>query len=381
VRVLYLSGVRIPSEKASGLAIVRQCQAFVDIGHTVELIIPSRSNRKNQSIESEYGIIPRFHIENIKSKGIYSLGKFGFGLMLLYEGLQMFRYFFSIRKQVDVIYSRDQRLLVLFILFGFRDRCYVELHTKHLDPVTHWVIKKVKKVIVISHGLKDLYEEATNRDNIHIEPSGVDLQQFENLPPVEMLRDEFSLPQNKIIFGYIGKYKTMGESKGVEEIIEAFALAHKEDNRIFLFLVGIEERETEEVLEICKKVDLPAAAFTLSPLLQSKFARYLMVCDVLMMNYPNTEHYARYMSPTKLFAYLATGKPIISSDLPAIRAVVKQDLLLFVSPGSISAYTDEILYSADHIEALSKAGNVRKQFAFEYTWERRARRLFDQTEI
>lgn len=120
MNILYLSGVRIPSEKASGLAIVRQCQAFVEIGHEVELVIPNRAFGNSEgTIESVYGIIPSFNIKSIRSKALYSFGKFGFGLMLSYEGLRMFLYFLFKKSKADIIYSRDQRLLFFFILFGF----------------------------------------------------------------------------------------------------------------------------------------------------------------------------------------------------------------------------------------------------------------------
>ena len=39
------------------------------------------------------------------------------------------------------------------------------------------------------------------------------------------------------------------------------------------------------------------------------------------------------MSPLKLFEYLASGKPIVSSDLPSIREIVSDDDVFFAVPG------------------------------------------------
>jgi len=52
---------------------------------------------------------------------------------------------------------------------------------------------------------------------------------------------------------------------------------------------------------------------------------YQAACDILLMPYQSQVaassggDIARYLSPMKLFEYLACGKPILSSDLPVLR--------------------------------------------------------------
>lgn len=374
MNILYISNVRIPSEKASGLAIVRQCQAFSDSGHDVTLLAPLR--KKTQvSIEMMYGIHPSFLFLQYRSVPLYVLGKFGLILMYLYESLRSFIYFFRNEREFGIVYSRDQYMLFFFIVFGFSQHCYLEMHTKHTDIITRLVARRVKKLVVISTGLKDLYTDLCNRNDILMEPSGVDLEQFQGLPPMQDIRLELGVPSDKLIFSYVGKYKTMGESKGVNEIIKSFAQAYQTERSLFLYLVGIEDEEMNTVRKLCSDEGIPNEAYAVVSLDQSRFARYLMASDVLLMNYPDAEHYAKYMSPTKLFAYLAVGKPIVSSDLPTIREVTGMKGVVYSVPNSIEDYTNKILEAQVKYPILCTEAKQNIDLVKKYTWGNRSRRI------
>ncbi len=373
MRILFLSSVRIPSEKASGLAIVRQCEGFVGNGHQVDLVIPKRNNAVQPSVQEAYGFSPEFSVREIKLPGIYNLGKPGFIFMLMRDAIKMFMIFLKNRKSTDLVYTRDHRLLLPFVLFGYSQKCFLELHTKHTDTLAKFIVRKVKKVIVISEGLKSFYQPV--RKEIQVEPSGVNLEQFKNLPPVAEIKKKLSLPNDKFIFGYVGKYQTMGEDKGVNEIIQAFGLALKERQDIFLLLVGIAADEKATVSEVFKETGVSEDAYSILELDQSRFAEYLISSDILLMNYPNTEHYAHFMSPTKLFAYMAAGKPIISSDLPSIRSVVAKDEVLFVTAGDISAYSKGMLNVLGDFKELQTVADEARKLSEKHNWNERGRRI------
>ena len=93
---------------------------------------------------------------------------------------------------------------------------------------------------------------------------------------------------------------------------------------------------------------------------------------------PNTatEVSARYTSPLKLFEYLAAGRPIVASRLPALAEVLEDGInALLVAPGDPAALADAIRrLIADPALALRLAARAFAD-AEQYSWARRAERL------
>ena len=84
----------------------------------------------------------------------------------------------------------------------------------------------------------------------------------------------------------------------------------------------------------------------------------------------------RYTSPLKLFEYLAAGRAVIASDLPALREVLTDDVnAVLVEPGqprSLAGAIDALLSDRARLDRLSRAAF---DAAAGYTWDARAERL------
>jgi glycosyltransferase involved in cell wall biosynthesis len=87
---------------------------------------------------------------------------------------------------------------------------------------------------------------------------------------------------------------------------------------------------------------------------------------------------SRYLSPMKLFEYLACERPIISSDLPVLREVLHAGNSILLPCDDIDAWV-----SAMH-ELETNSGLCRRlaarghQEAQQYTWEARARKILSE---
>ena len=98
---------------------------------------------------------------------------------------------------------------------------------------------------------------------------------------------------------------------------------------------------------------------------------------MLVLPNPASAISSAFTSPLKLFEYMAAGRPIVASDLPAIREVLTADVnALLVAPGNAPALARRHppgpvgrRRSAARLAAAATAA------AREYTWERRAERL------
>src|SRR5215207_5729708 len=75
--LLYLSLARFPTEKAHGLQIMQNCEAFADEGYTVELWVSRRLNTPEmQAIPdpyAHYGVEQKFKIARVACLDVYGL--------------------------------------------------------------------------------------------------------------------------------------------------------------------------------------------------------------------------------------------------------------------------------------------------------------------
>jgi glycosyltransferase involved in cell wall biosynthesis len=88
---------------------------------------------------------------------------------------------------------------------------------------------------------------------------------------------------------------------------------------------------------------------------------------------------AAWISPLKLFEYMASGKPAIVSDLPVLREVVQHEVnALLVPPADPAAWASAIeRLAADAALRRRLAERARADVEARYTWAARARRVLE----
>jgi glycosyltransferase involved in cell wall biosynthesis len=85
-----------------------------------------------------------------------------------------------------------------------------------------------------------------------------------------------------------------------------------------------------------------------------------------------------WMSPMKMFEYMACRRPIVSSDLPVLREVLAHERnALLAEPGSVDAWVAAVERLRGDPE-LSRALAARaREDVTAYSWRARARRVTD----
>ena len=108
----------------------------------------------------------------------------------------------------------------------------------------------------------------------------------------------------------------------------------------------------------------------------SEVPRLLRDAAVLVLPNRATTVSARYTSPLKLFEYLALGKPIVASDLPALREVLRdQENAILVPPDRPLALAAALREVLDDPALAERLGRGARADAPQYSWDRRAWRL------
>ena len=111
---------------------------------------------------------------------------------------------------------------------------------------------------------------------------------------------------------------------------------------------------------------------------------YRRSCDILLAPYQkkvalalNRGNTVRWMSPIKLFEYMAAAKPMVVSDLPVLREVLTHGVTaLLCDPEDIESWIDALERLKDDPDLANRLGTAAyEEFKAKYTWRARAERI------
>ncbi|OIO08688.1 hypothetical protein CO115_02575 [Candidatus Falkowbacteria bacterium CG_4_9_14_3_um_filter_36_9] len=379
MKLIYIVNAKIPTDKANGYQICKMCEEFAKAGLEVELWIPTRESRFTQDSFEYYGLERNFKIKKIKSFDFIKfhkyLGKYSFWMQSIVYLLKL------IFKKVDkdtIVYSRNPEIIWLFNLKGYKT--FFEVHRWSETKLYFFeiFIKKVNKVIVVTEELrKKCMEIGFSKDRIIVAPDAVDLKIFDLDISKYDARKKLNLPNNKIILGYMGSFRTMGEEKGITEILKSLKIIQKKYPNIFFLAVGGGKDDIEFYRNLTKILGVGNSILLLSKVIRSDLAIYQKACDVLLMPFPRTKHFIYYMSPLKMFEYMASKRPIIATNLPSIREVLNSSNSYLVKPNDqkdLARGIRELLQDDNFSQNISLKAFRDVQ---NYTWDKRVKKIID----
>jgi glycosyltransferase involved in cell wall biosynthesis len=126
----------------------------------------------------------------------------------------------------------------------------------------------------------------------------------------------------------------------------------------------------------CKIDGFPAAAAAagnvhlLGPRPYGELPRYAAAFDVCIMPYRRTR-FTKYIFPNKIFEYLATGRPVVSSPVDALLELAGRRAIVLAE--TAEQFTAAVVQSQHHRDEASVA--ARLAIARANTWQARAERI------
>jgi len=391
VKIAVIAPTYLPARRANTFQVMKMTQSFVELGHTTHLAVPGipaggfGQKPEWKQLASHYGLRYAFPIEWLPVNSWMRRYDFGlrsvrwarsWGAELLYTRL----------PQAAAIASRSGLGTILEVH---------DLPQGSLGPrLFRWFLtgKGARRLVVITQALADDLERklgapAPSAFTV-IAPDGVDLERYAELPPPEVARRDLlanpeylpdeadaQLSPDRFTVGYTGHlYPGRGTdmllniAKELPEVL--FLLSGGEQDDLTHLKHQVQARSLENVL-------------TTGFVPNAELPRYQSACDVLLM--PYQQHVsassggdiARYLSPMKLFEYLACGRAILSSDLPVLREVLNTENALLLPPGDVDAWVAalrELQANPERRACLAK--NARRD-AEKYAWQARARRILE----
>jgi glycosyltransferase involved in cell wall biosynthesis len=373
MNIFFLANARMPTEKAHGLAIAKSCESFALLGAQVHLLLPRRATPIKSSLFSFYHIPELFEVRKLPSIDLsaWSSGKTAFWI-------QSCSFFLSIagtllfKSRSALVYTRDYSHCLLALL-GFS-----VVYECHLIPryrrLFFFACRRTHALVVISEALKRAFVAHGFPEHlILVAPSGVDLRIFSLDDSREDARKSLQLPEKGTIALYTGNFTTMGEEKGITDAIMALPYA----GDISLLCVGGSEPDLVRYRRDTEKAGMAERVTLIGHVSQAMLAHYQRAADMLLMPFPDKPHYRNHMSPVKMFEYMASGRPIIASDLPTIREALNDSNALIVPPGNPQVLGEAMRRLAADTKLASALAEHARTDVVRYTWDKRAARILD----
>jgi len=114
---------------------------------------------------------------------------------------------------------------------------------------------------------------------------------------------------------------------------------------------------------------------------QKDTPEYLAACDILVSPHvPNPDDSPFFGSPTKLFEYMAMGKPIVASALGQIAEVLEDGrTAILVKPGNVCELAEAIIkLIRNHGIGETLGRNARKVACERHTWTAHVQKIIDR---
>lgn len=363
MKLLYTANIRLPTEKAHGVQIMKMCEAFADANVTVELVVPRRKNHITTDPFEYYAVKRNFKITYISSLYFPQLGRVGFWIESILFAEQVARIVWQMKP--DIVYSRDP--FTLLNLYFWKVKCVWETHTGEWNTLLRVCIKRFAKIIAISKGLADFYlSKGISAEKIIIAHDGVDLEQFTVSADFRTARKRLGISIHKKIVLYVGHLYGW---KGVDTLLDASKLI---DGNTQVVIIGGTDVEISVLLKKYPQVlFLGYRPYRELPINQK-------IADVLIVPNSATNMVSKlYTSPLKVFAHMASGVPIIASDLPSIREVLNENNAILVSPDDPTELAFAIVRVLENTVRAGMLGARAQMDVAPYSWSHRAKKILD----
>lgn len=392
MRLLYIANARIPTEKAHGLQIMQNCEALAQAGAKVTLWAARRINtrelRRVRDPWQHYGVQRAFRLRRLPCLDLQWL--VGERIFLLRRGaflLQVLSWLPALAlallfTRADVYYTRDLAAATLVLLLRGGQRLACEPHRLSASgpgrSLQTWVLRRARAVFPVTAAMaREIGQLGVAPQRICVVHDGIRAARFRSLPTRAAARRQLGWDEDLFVVGYVGRLHTMAMDKGVGTLLQALTPL----DGAAIALVGGPQELTQALRAAWLRAGRPETHF-LAPgqVLPDAVPLHLAAFDVCAMPFPWTQHFAFYASPVKLFEYMASGRPLVATRLPAVTEVVRDgEHALLVPPDDAPALTAALLrLRQDAGLRQSLAANARATVLERYTWGVRARRILAQ---
>ncbi len=368
LRLVYLSNSKIPSREANSIHVMKMCQALSELGHDVTLLAPDVEigiEPGVADIYGFYGVTPSFQLRKLPWRRFK-----GRGWIYGWEAGR-----FAARLGVDAAFGRSLHACAVAARSGLPTIWDAHMLTFLQRPTERllfrWMIGApgFKGMTTNCEALRCaiLAEFPALWDRIVAAQNGAD-KLANDIEPAD-LGGTGDRPQ----IGYVGQ---LYPGKGFEIVRALAALMPQAD-----FHVVGGEQETVDRLRADRSLPNNIRLHGFKPPAEAE--RLTLAFDVVLAPYQTEVQIAgggetaAWMSPLKVFGYMAAGKPILCSDLPVLREVIEDGRNgLLLPPEDARRWADALTTLLGNRDLMERLGaTAHADFLARHTWKQRAAKV------
>jgi len=354
MRLLYITTLHYPSPYANRVNVMKMSQSFAEL--TDYKIILGDVSTSVEDVFREYGIDKSFAVAVLYKKPPVLRPRAFFAALKIKKII-------ASEPPETIFYIRDF-LLAYFLSWisgRFRSMCFIECHALDKFPraIYKCVLQKARGIISTNNAKKKYMVESFSipAEKILVAPNGFDARLFANALDRAQARRELGFGENEKIVLYAG---SMQDWKGVGML---FQLARALPAVKFV-VVGASHDSQKNGVDLIR-----SQPYWRVPL-------FLKAADMLIAPYQGSDTRVQlYFSPIKIFEYMASGTPMIVSDIPAIREIVDDERALFAKMSSHDSFAEKIVWAFEHEAEMEKRAATAKKCSDDFSWEARALRI------
>jgi phosphatidyl-myo-inositol alpha-mannosyltransferase len=224
-------------------------------------------------------------------------------------------------------------------------------------PALRPVWRRLDVRLAVSKAAATFVESRFRGDGVRIVPNGADVELFEGAAPAP-------LPDGRRIL-FVNR---LDRRKGFPVMVEAFRHLAVERPDVILVVAG-DGRDRGAVREL--PIDARARTVMLGSVPHPHLPPYHAACEVFCAPATGRESFG-----IVLVEAMAAGLPVVASDIPGYREVVRNGMEgLLVPPRDAEALAAAIGRLLDHPDEAERFADAGRQRASRYSWERIVREV------
>lgn len=384
--VLVIADIRFPMQRANGVQTVKTAAALARSGLRTRLLVRRSDPRPTADLLRLFGLdggdgLEVRRIRVLHRAGAFHLPRAVFLARALLAGARWMR-------GGGLVFTRDLQLAAL--LLGLRGRAGALVYEAHaveavmyaerallygtgerVDPKKalrlrgreRRVWREADAVVTTTAGIRESFAAAFGpRERACVVPNGCDA------PPPELPAPSAAVPPRVLYAGQLYPWK------GVDVLVEAMAAV---PGARLVILGGLEgERDLARVRALVQAKGLGDRCEMPGTVGPERVRAELAQAAVVVVPVLRTAMTERHTSPLKVFEAMAAGRPLVVSDLPSSREVLRpEENALLVPPGEAAPLAAALRRLLGDAPLAARLAAQAWRDATGYTWDARARAL------